>query len=123
MKSQTLGWLPTSFFRGSCECTAPGCYWWGRQPHPPQMTLPGRLVQSANGWTVRPWDDCPPVDLATFRGPTELNVNHGRQTGGFFASAVRFLAFFSWIFQLFLAISNFDPFYRRSNFVRSSFDP
>ncbi len=67
----------------------------------------------------RRWDDCPPVSgvQLNWRG------NHSQWTGGFFASAVLILASFGGFFSCFLAISTFDPFYGRSNFVRSNFDP
>jgi hypothetical protein len=163
-----LGWLPTSLFRGCYGCTTPGyCCWWYRQPHPPRITLPGPLVQSATGWRARDvgmtahqflqglvvllqavvvgkadslillgWHrqgllsnqqmDEEPEMLGwlptSFRGPTELKGNHSQWTGGFFASAVLILASFGGFSSFFLAISNFDPFYGRSNFVRSNFD-
>jgi hypothetical protein len=49
----------------------------------------------------------------------KLNVHHSQRSGGFFASEVLLLASFGGSSIIFLAISNFDPFYRCSNFVCS----
>jgi hypothetical protein len=40
--------------------------------------------------------DC--INLAAFRGPTELKVNHSQQTGGFFCLSSPYIGGFSSFF-------------------------
>ncbi len=57
-----------------------------------------------------------------FSDPTEVKVNHGQRTGGFFAQLKTFLAIFSRFSSIFWQLGP-CLFYRSSNFVRSNFVP